>query len=70
MEERLPVAEEYLKLVDILSGWREDREIHIMVAAEVAVSFALVDRWEPAATAYRRPLRSRPRRCTCSRSRR
>lgn len=38
LEDHLPAAEEFLKLVDIASGWQEDREIYIMVAADVAVS--------------------------------
>lgn len=38
LEDHLPAAEEFLKLVDIASGGQEDREIYIMVAADVAIS--------------------------------
>ncbi|MGV9312798.1 tetratricopeptide repeat protein [Streptomyces sp. NPDC003691] len=49
-----PAAEEFLLLADAVAGWEDDRPIQTLVAGETAVTLALADRWDAAATAYER----------------
>ncbi|MEU8617910.1 hypothetical protein [Streptomyces sp. NPDC048623] len=54
--EQLPAAEEFLRLADTVAGWEEDPAVHTLVAAEAAVTLAMADRWDAAATAYDRAV--------------
>ncbi|MCX2185517.1 hypothetical protein KV205_34160 [Streptomyces sp. SKN60] len=54
--EQLPAAEEFLRLADTVAGWEDDRAVHTLVAAEAAVTLALADRWDAAASAYDRAV--------------
>ncbi|WP_418955292.1 hypothetical protein [Streptomyces tritici] len=56
LEEYLPSAEEFLKLADTVSGWKDDAPIRTMVTADTAVALALADRWDAADAAYGRAL--------------
>ncbi|MEV4947029.1 hypothetical protein [Streptomyces sp. NPDC053755] len=58
LEEYLPAAEEFLRLADTVAGWRDDRVVHTLVAAEAATALAMADRWDAAATAYARAVAS------------
>ncbi|MFJ7069581.1 hypothetical protein [Streptomyces sp. NPDC101115] len=58
LEEFLPAAEEFLKLADVVAEWKDDLAVHTLVAAEAAVTLALADRWDAAATAYDRAVAS------------
>ncbi|MFD7975237.1 hypothetical protein [Streptomyces sp. NPDC059071] len=58
LEEFLPAAEEFLRLADVVAEWKDDRAVHTLVAAEAAVTLALADRWDAAATAYERAVAS------------
>ncbi|QDY77613.1 tetratricopeptide repeat protein [Streptomyces qinzhouensis] len=52
-----PAAEEFLVLADSVADWEDDdRAIHTLVAGEAAMTLALADRWDAAATAYERAL--------------
>ncbi|MEU7028493.1 hypothetical protein AB0A60_17595 [Streptomyces sp. NPDC046275] len=56
LEEFLPAAEEFLRLADTVAGWEDDRAVLTLVAAEAAITLALADRWDAAATAHDRAV--------------
>ncbi|MET9467716.1 hypothetical protein ABZY44_23525 [Streptomyces sp. NPDC006544] len=54
--EHLPAAEEFLRLADTVAAWEDDRPVQTLVAAEAAITLAMADRWDAAATVYERAV--------------